>query len=219
MIKISTRIFHHCLIFVILTLPWVNLSLHVFLTFYSSKNGFEFATTKKKEQNNRKDRKPIEDDELSGRPSTSETDEDINKLWKKVDQSPQTNHQKTGRRLEHCLWNRWGPCMIVNDLDLRRVVAKLVQKGLNFMQKRDRDQRHDFQGLIRPNIHQAHHYWRRDEGLWVRHAIQHQTSMGVSGQLRMNEDQKTVKKESGAHDFYGLQRHCMQRIFAKSSYC
>ncbi|XP_018311208.1 histone-lysine N-methyltransferase SETMAR-like [Mycetomoellerius zeteki] len=56
----------------------------------------------------RSGRESVEDDERSGRPSTSKTDENINKD------------------------------IVVNDLGLRRVVAKLVPKELNFMQKRDR---------------------------------------------------------------------------------
>ncbi|XP_011055427.1 PREDICTED: putative uncharacterized protein FLJ37770 [Acromyrmex echinatior] len=56
----------------------------------------------------RSGRESVEENERSGRPSTSKTDENINKD------------------------------IVVNDLGLRRVAAKLVPKELNFMQKRDR---------------------------------------------------------------------------------
>ncbi|XP_033213941.1 uncharacterized protein LOC117171005 [Belonocnema kinseyi] len=61
-------------------------------------------------------RESINDDDRSGRPSTSKADENVDKVQKMLAE----NH------------------IIVNDLGLRLVAAKLVPKDLNFMQKKDR---------------------------------------------------------------------------------
>lgn len=81
-------------------------------------------------------RESVEDDERSGRPSTSKTDENI----AKVKEILVENRKLTIRELADDLNIAYGSVqdIIVNDLDLRRVAAKLVPKDLNFMQKRDR---------------------------------------------------------------------------------
>ena len=78
----------------------------------------------------------VEDDERSGRPSTAETDENINKIngWITV------SRKLTIREIAEELNIAYGSAqdILVNDLGLRRVAAKLVPEDLNFMQKRDR---------------------------------------------------------------------------------
>ena len=77
-----------------------------------------------------------EDDERSGRPSTSKTDENINKMREMLI----NNRKLTIRELAEDLNIACGSIqdIVVNGLGLRRVAAKLVPKELNFMQKRDR---------------------------------------------------------------------------------
>jgi len=81
-------------------------------------------------------RESIEDDERSGRPSTSKTDENIDK----VKEILVNNHKLTIREIAEDLNIAYGSVqdILVNDLGFRRVAAKLVPKDLNFMQKRDR---------------------------------------------------------------------------------
>ncbi|XP_015905835.2 protein GVQW3-like [Parasteatoda tepidariorum] len=80
-------------------------------------------------------RESIEDDERSGRSSTSKTDENIDKLKEML----VNNHKLTIREIAESLNISYGPVqdILVNDLGLRRVAAKLEPKDLNFMQKRD----------------------------------------------------------------------------------
>ncbi|XP_033228856.1 uncharacterized protein LOC117180466 [Belonocnema kinseyi] len=72
----------------------------------------------------------------SGRPSTSKTDENVDKEQKIL----AANRKLTIRELADDLNIAYGSVqdLIVNDLGLRRVAAKLVPKDLNFMQKKDR---------------------------------------------------------------------------------
>lgn len=81
-------------------------------------------------------RESIEDDERSGRPSTSKTDENIDKVKEMLVK----NRKLTIREIAEDLNIAYGSVqdILVNDLGLRRVAAKLVPKDLNFMQKRDR---------------------------------------------------------------------------------
>ena len=79
----------------------------------------------------------VEDDKRSGRPSTSKTNiENINKVREMLI----NNRKLTIRELVENLNIAYGfiQNIVVNDLDLLRVAAKLVPKELNFMQKRDR---------------------------------------------------------------------------------
>ena len=84
----------------------------------------------------RNGRESVEDDERNGRPSTAKTDEKINKIkgWMTA------SHKLTIREIAEELNIAYGSAqdILVNDLGLRRVAAKLVPKDLNFMQKRDR---------------------------------------------------------------------------------
>lgn len=82
------------------------------------------------------DRESVEDDERSGRPSTSKTDENIDKVKEMLAE----NRKLTIRELTDDLNISYGSVqdIMVNDLGLRYVAAKLVPKDLNFMQKRDR---------------------------------------------------------------------------------
>ena len=84
----------------------------------------------------RSGRESVEDDERSGRPSTAKTDENINKIkgWMTV------SCKLTIREIAEELNIAYGSAqdILVNDLGLRRVAAKLVPKDLNFLQKRDR---------------------------------------------------------------------------------
>lgn len=84
----------------------------------------------------RSGRESVEDDERSGRPSTSKTDENINKVREMLI----NNRKLTIRELAEDLNIAYGSIqdIVVNDFGLRRVAAKLVPKELNFMQKRDR---------------------------------------------------------------------------------
>jgi len=81
-------------------------------------------------------RESVKDDERSGRPSTSKTDKKIDKVKEMLTE----NRKLTIRELADNLNIAYGSVqdIIVNDLGLRRVAAKLVPKDLNFMQKRDR---------------------------------------------------------------------------------
>ena len=80
----------------------------------------------------RSGRESVEDDERSGRPSTAKTDENINKIkgWMTV------SHKLTIREIAEELNIAYGSAqdILVNDLGLRRVAAKLLPKDLNFMQ-------------------------------------------------------------------------------------
>ena len=82
----------------------------------------------------RSDRESVEDDERSGRPSTAKTDENKIKGWMTV------SRKLTIREIAEELNIAYGSAqdILVNDLGLRRVAARLVPKDLNFMQKRDR---------------------------------------------------------------------------------
>ncbi|XP_012057321.1 PREDICTED: putative uncharacterized protein FLJ37770 [Atta cephalotes] len=92
-------------------------------------------------------RESVEDDERSGRPSTSKTSikeltEDLNIAYGSIQD------------------------IVINGLGLRRVAAKLIPKELNFMQKRDHIViAKDMISKAESDIHQTHHYWRRDVGL------------------------------------------------------
>lgn len=81
-------------------------------------------------------RESIEDDERNGRPSTSKTDENIDKVTKML----VNNRKLTIREIAEDLNSAYGSVqdILVNDLGFRRVAARLVPKDLNFMQKRDR---------------------------------------------------------------------------------
>ncbi|XP_018058121.1 PREDICTED: histone-lysine N-methyltransferase SETMAR-like [Atta colombica] len=81
-------------------------------------------------------RESVEDDERSGKPSTSKTDENINKVREMLI----NNRKLIIRELAEDLNIAYGSIqdIVVNGLDLRRVAAKLAPKELNFMQKRDR---------------------------------------------------------------------------------
>ncbi|CAK9829627.1 Protein GVQW3 [Anthophora retusa] len=84
----------------------------------------------------RSGRESVEDDKRSGRPSTSKTDENIDKIKEMLSE----NRKLTIRELAEDLNIAYGSVqdVLVSDLGLRRVVAKLVPKDLNFMQKKDR---------------------------------------------------------------------------------
>jgi len=128
-------------------------------------------------------RESVEDDERSGRPSTSKTDENINKVREMLI----NNRKLTIRELAEDLNIAYGSIqdIIVNGLGLRRIAAKLVPKELNFMQKRDRvviakDM------ISKANIHQTHHYWRRG----FMSTTHNQDIRRVNGKLQMSQDQK-----------------------------
>ena len=84
----------------------------------------------------RSGRESVEDDERSGRPSTAKTYKNINKIkgWMTV------SRKLTIRDIAEEFNIAYGSAqdILVNDLGLRRVAAKLVPKDLNFMQKKDR---------------------------------------------------------------------------------
>ena len=107
----------------------------------------------------RSGRESVEDDERSGRPSTAKTDKNINKIkgWMTV------SRKLTIREIAEDLSIAYGSAqyILVNDLGLRCVAAKLVPKDLNLMQKRDRVDfaRHAFERRRRPIIHQTDNYW------------------------------------------------------------
>jgi len=84
----------------------------------------------------RSDRESVKDDERSSRPSTSKTDENINKVREML----LNNRKLTIRELAEDLNIAYGSVqdIVVGDLGLRRVAAKLVPRDLNFTQKRDR---------------------------------------------------------------------------------
>ncbi|XP_018307965.1 uncharacterized protein [Mycetomoellerius zeteki] len=87
----------------------------------------------------RSGRESVEDDERSGRSSTSKTDENINKVREMlINNSKLTIRELADLKLGD-LNIAYGSVqdIVVNDLGLRRVAAKLVPKELNFMQKRD----------------------------------------------------------------------------------
>ena len=77
-----------------------------------------------------KSRESVEDDERSGRPSTSKTDEN-----NKVREMFINNRKLTIRELTEDLNIAYGSIqdIVVNGLSLRRVAAKLVPKELNFI--------------------------------------------------------------------------------------
>ena len=78
----------------------------------------------------RSGRESVEDDERSGTPPTAKTDENINKIkgWMTV------SRKLTIREIAEELNIAYGSAqdILVNDLGLRRVAAKLVSKDLNF---------------------------------------------------------------------------------------
>ncbi|XP_033229780.1 protein GVQW3-like [Belonocnema kinseyi] len=79
-------------------------------------------------------RESINDYDRSGRPSTSKTNENVDKVRKILAE----NRKLTIRELTADLNIAYGSVqtIIVNVLGLRRVAAKLVPKDLYFMQKR-----------------------------------------------------------------------------------
>ncbi|VEN48760.1 unnamed protein product [Callosobruchus maculatus] len=81
-------------------------------------------------------REDVNDEERAGRPSTSTTDENIDKVKKIV----LTNLRITVREVAEDLNISIGPChsILTNDLGMSRVAAKFVPKLLNFDQKRHR---------------------------------------------------------------------------------
>jgi len=90
-------------------------------------------------------RESVKDDERSGRPSTSKTDENINKLREMLI----NNRKLTIKELVEDLNIAYGSIqvIVVNGLGLRRVAAKLIPKELNAKKgPRCHRQRHDFQG-------------------------------------------------------------------------
>ncbi|XP_015905527.1 protein GVQW3-like [Parasteatoda tepidariorum] len=80
-------------------------------------------------------RESIEVDERSGRPSTSKTDENIDKVKEML----VNNRKLTIREISEGLNIAYGSVqdILANDLGFRRVAAKLVPKDLNFIQKRN----------------------------------------------------------------------------------
>ena len=74
-----------------------------------------------------------DDEERAGRPSTSTTDENIDKVKKIV----LANRRITVREIAEDLSISIGSChsIITNDLGMKRVAAKFVPKLLNFDQK------------------------------------------------------------------------------------
>ena len=84
----------------------------------------------------RSGRESVEDDERSGRPSTAKTDENIKKIKGWMTVSRKLTIREIAEELN--IAYRSAQDILINDLGLRRVAAKLVPKDLNFMQKRDR---------------------------------------------------------------------------------
>lgn len=84
----------------------------------------------------RNGRELVTDDERSGRPLTSKTDENIDKVKEIII----NNGNQTVRKLAEELNIAYGSVqdILVNDLSLRNIAGKLVPKELNAIQKRDR---------------------------------------------------------------------------------
>ena len=81
-------------------------------------------------------REDVSDEERSGRPSTSTTDENIDEVKKLV----LANRRITVREVAEDLNISIGLChsIITNSLGMRRVGAKFIPKLLNFEQKQHR---------------------------------------------------------------------------------
>lgn len=81
-------------------------------------------------------REVVNDDHRDGRPSTSKTDDNVEKIREML----MANRKLTIRELTEELNVAYGTIqsILANDFGLRRVAAKLVPKDLNFMQKEDR---------------------------------------------------------------------------------
>ncbi|UYV73990.1 JRKL, partial [Cordylochernes scorpioides] len=81
-------------------------------------------------------REDVNDEERAGRPSTSTTDEKINKVEKMI----LANRRITVRKVAEDLNISIGSChsIFINDLGMRRVAAKFVPKLLNCDQKQQR---------------------------------------------------------------------------------
>ncbi|UYV84646.1 hypothetical protein LAZ67_X002944 [Cordylochernes scorpioides] len=81
-------------------------------------------------------REDVNDEERAGRPSTSTTDEKINKVEKMI----LANRRITDREVAEDLNISIGSChsIFINDLGMRRVAAKFVPKLLNCDQKQHR---------------------------------------------------------------------------------
>ncbi|UYV66566.1 hypothetical protein LAZ67_4002109 [Cordylochernes scorpioides] len=81
-------------------------------------------------------REDVNDEERAGRPSTSTTDEKINKVEKMI----LANRRITVREVAEDLNKSIGSChsIFINDLGMRRVAAKFVPKFLNCDQKQHR---------------------------------------------------------------------------------
>ena len=81
-------------------------------------------------------REDVNDEERTGRPSTSTTDENIDEVKKIV----LANRRITVREVAEDLNISIGSChsIFTNDLGMRRVAAKFVPKLLNFDQKQHR---------------------------------------------------------------------------------
>ena len=82
----------------------------------------------------RSGRESVEDDERSSRPSTAKTDENINKIIGWMTVSRKWTIREIAEKLN--IAYRSAQDILVDDLGLRRVAAKLVPKDLNFMQKK-----------------------------------------------------------------------------------
>ena len=99
-------------------------------------------------------RKSVEDDECCGRPSTSKTDKNVKQIKERMTE----NRKLTIREIAEDLNIAYGSVqdILVNDLGLRRVAAKLVPKDLNFMQKLDRvDVAKDSFSRLNPTQHSS----------------------------------------------------------------
>ncbi|XP_015922448.1 protein GVQW3-like [Parasteatoda tepidariorum] len=81
-------------------------------------------------------RESIEDDERSGRPSTSKTDENIDKVKEILFNNSKLTIREIAEGLNIAYISVQD--ILVNDLGFRRVATKLVPKDLIFTQKRDR---------------------------------------------------------------------------------
>ncbi|XP_018049472.1 PREDICTED: histone-lysine N-methyltransferase SETMAR-like, partial [Atta colombica] len=140
-------------------------------------------------------RESVEDDERSGRPSTSKTDENINKMREMLI----NNRKLTIRELTEDLNIAYGSIqdIVINGLGLRRVAAKLVPKELNFMQKRDRIViAKDMISKAESDIHQIRH--SSASLLETRRGFMSTTCnpdiRQVNGKLQMSQDQKKPRR-------------------------
>lgn len=84
----------------------------------------------------RKGRECIADDERSGRPSTSKSEENVDKVKEMLAKNLKLTIGEIADDLSIPFESVQS--IVVNDLSLSRVVVKLVPKYLNFMQKEDR---------------------------------------------------------------------------------